>query len=100
MAARASAQGAIAASTAEDSYKRANASMARLDGYIAALQNSADLKTSMDINTRVTIELVQQLNETLRTQAAIASMAGTYFMIMGGEAGEGDSLSGLVNFNR
>ncbi len=100
MVARASAQGAIAASMAEDSYKRANASMARLDGYIAALQGSADLKTSMDINTRVTIELAQQLNEILRTQAAIASMAGTYFMIVGGEAGRGDSLSGLENFNR
>lgn len=100
MAAHAAAQGAIVASTGEDSYKRANASMARLDGYITALQASPDLKTSMDINTRVTIELVQQLNETLRTQAAIASMAGTYFMIMGGEAGEGDNLSGLANFNR
>lgn len=100
MAAHAAAQGAIAASTGEDSYKRANASMARLDGYITALQGSPDLKTSMDINTRVTIELVQQLNETLRTQAAIASMVGTYFMIMGRASAGAYGLSGLQNFNR
>jgi hypothetical protein len=100
MTARAAAQGAIAASTAEDSYKRADVSMTRLENYIGALQNSADLKTSMDINARVSIELAQQLNESLRTQAAIASMAGTYFMIIGAESGKDDFLSGLTKFNR
>jgi hypothetical protein len=100
MIANASAQGAVAASMADTSYKRANASMARLDGYIAALESSADLKTSVDINTRVMIEVAQQLNESLRTQAALASTAGAYFMIMGGETGRDDDLAGMQNFNR
>ena len=100
MVARISSQGAIAASTAEDSYKRANASMVRLDGYVAALEESADLKTSVDINTRVMVEVAQQLNETLRTQAAVTSVASSYFMLMGGEAGKGDSFMDLKDFNR
>lgn len=86
--AHATAQAAITASTAESSYKRANASMARLDGYIAALGSSADLKTSVDINTRVMIEVAQQLNEQLRTQAALASTAGAYLMMLGGDMAE------------
>ena len=98
--AHAAASGAIAASTGEDSYKRANASMNRLNDYLLALAASPDLKTSMDINTRVMIEAVQQMNEMLRTQAAIVSVAGTYFMVLGGEAGNDDSLLGLDIFNR
>jgi hypothetical protein len=53
----------------------------------------------MDINTRVMIEAVQQMNEMLRTQAAIASITGTYFMVLGGEIGQDDTLN-LYNFNR
>lgn len=98
--ANAAAQGAIASATAETSYKRANDSMGRIGSYISAVEKSPDLKTSVDINTRVMIELTQQINESLRTQSAIASMAGTYFMIIGGEQGEDDVLSGLLNFNR
>ncbi|MEI8703344.1 MAG: hypothetical protein EOQ39_35120 [Mesorhizobium sp.] len=95
-----SAQGAVAASTAEESYKRANASMGRINGYIAALENSNDLKSSVDINTRVMIEIVQQLNETLRTQAAIASLAGSYFMALGADSAEPDAIRDLLDFNR
>ncbi|TIL22206.1 MAG: hypothetical protein E5Y88_29075 [Mesorhizobium sp.] len=95
-----SAQGAVTASTAEDSYKRANASMGRINGYITALESSNDLKTSVDINTRVMIEIAQQLNETLRTQAAIASLAGSYFMALGAESAEPESIRGLEDFNR
>ncbi|MER9255920.1 hypothetical protein NKI59_29945 [Mesorhizobium sp. M0598] len=95
-----SAQGAVTASTAEDSYKRANASMGRINGYITALESSNDLKTSVDINTRVMIETAQQLNETLRTQAAIASLAGSYFMALGAESAEPESIRGLEDFNR
>ncbi|THK34117.1 hypothetical protein EHS39_31955 [Ensifer sp. MPMI2T] len=99
--AHATAQGAVTASTAEDSYKRANASMGRINGYIAALETSNDLKTSVDINTRVMIEVAQQLNETLRTEAAIASAAGSYLMTLGAEAAEPDSISDLLrNFDR
>ncbi|WP_217577441.1 type IV secretion system protein [Mesorhizobium sp. GbtcB19] len=100
MGARAAAKGAIATAMAEISYKRANASMARLDSYITALGSSADLKTSVDINTRVMVEVAQQLNESLRTQAELTSIAGTYFMIVGGEAAKDDDLSALIKFNR
>uniref|UniRef100_A0A973X0J7 Uncharacterized protein n=2 Tax=Bradyrhizobium quebecense TaxID=2748629 RepID=A0A973X0J7_9BRAD len=92
-----SAQAAVTAYTAEDSYKRANASMGRINGYITALENSAELKTSVDINTRVMIEVAQQLNETLRTQSAIASMAGSYFMVLGSDSAEPDSVRVLPN---
>ncbi|WP_292445184.1 type IV secretion system protein [Mesorhizobium sp.] len=98
--AHAAAQGAITAATAEDAYKRSNASMTRLDTYIAALQSSPDLKTSIDINTRVLVEVAQQMNESLRTQAALAQMGGTYFMVMGAEASQLDTFSGMQNFNR
>ncbi|WP_188129075.1 type IV secretion system protein [Rhizobium sp. NFACC06-2] len=99
-AAHASAQGAIAASTAEQSFKRANDSMSRINGYLQALDNSSDIKTSIDLNTRVMLEMTQQMNESLRTQAAIASVAGTYFMVLGGEIGGDDAWSNLINFNR
>lgn len=98
--AHASAQGAIASAAAETGYKRANDSMGRIGSYLEAVEKSPDLKTSVDINTRVMIELTQQVNESLRTQSAIASMAGTYFMIVGGEQGQDEPLSGLLNYNR
>jgi hypothetical protein len=99
--AHATAKGAIVSSTGEAGYKSANASMERLGSYIGAVRSSPDLKTSVDLNTRIMIELTQQVNESLRTQSAIASMAGTYFMLVGAEQGRDDSfLSGLKNFNR
>ncbi|NEJ25850.1 hypothetical protein GR247_38145 [Rhizobium leguminosarum] len=99
--AHSSAQGAVVASTAENAYKRADNSMSRISDYITALENSNDVKASIDLNTRVTIELVQQLNEILRTQAAIASVAGSHLMALGADAAETDSLSDLIkNFNR
>ncbi|PSS60636.1 hypothetical protein C6558_32175 [Ensifer sp. NM-2] len=99
-AARASAHGAIAASTAEEAYKRANDSMKRIGDYLNSLENSADLKTSVDLNTRVMIEMTQQLNESLRTQAAMTAVASSYFMILGGEIGRDDGWSNFVNFDR
>lgn len=92
-----SAQAAVTAHTAEASYKRADASMERINGYITALETSTELKTSVDINTRVMIEVAQQLNETLRTQAAIASVAGSYFMVLGSDSAEPDSMRDLSN---
>ncbi|MEI2387443.1 type IV secretion system protein [Breoghania sp. JC706] len=74
------ANGAVAAATAEHAYKRANDSMERLDTYITELAASADLKTSLDINTRVNIEVAQQLNELIRNQAAQTTLAGMHFM--------------------
>lgn len=98
--ANASAHGAISSSVAEAGYKRANSSMDRLSSYISAVENSADLKTSIDINTRVMIELTQQVNESLRTQSAIASMVGMYFMVLGGEVGKQSPFKGLEEYNR
>ncbi len=94
-----SAQGAVTASIAEDSYKRANASMGRINGYIAALETSNDLKTSVDINTRVMTEVAQQLNETLRTQAAIASAVGSYLMVFGADGAQRDGVSDPIDLN-
>lgn len=99
--AHAAAQGAIVAATAEDSYKRANASAARLDSYLTALKSSSSLKTSIDLNTRVMIEIAQALDESLRTQSAIASGVGTYLMVTYGAVGQNDAfIKSLMNFNR
>jgi hypothetical protein len=94
------AHGAVAASTAESSYKRSNESMSRIDGYITALSASPDLKTSMDINTRVNIELTQQLNELLRSQAALTTLAGFYFMSAAGVQADADEILNFDDFNR
>ncbi|WP_244557242.1 type IV secretion system protein [Agrobacterium tumefaciens] len=100
MLAQLAARGAVAGSGAEEAYKRANSSNDRLNEYITALQASADLKTSVDINTRVLIELTQQTNESVRTQSAITSLVGTYFMVLASEASEKDWIDSLKNFNR
>ncbi|MBX4967725.1 type IV secretion system protein [Rhizobium binae] len=100
MLAQLAAKGAIAGSVAESSYKRANASMNRLDDYIAALQASQDLKTSIDINTRSVIELTQQINESLRTQSAVTSIVSSYLMMLASEASTDDWIEGLKHFNR
>ncbi len=94
------AHGAVAASTAESSYKRSNESMGRIDGYITALSTSADLKTSLDINTRVNIEVSQQINELIRSQAALTTLAGFYFMSAAGVQAESEKVLNLDNFNR
>lgn len=98
--ANASAMGAISSSVAEVAYKRAGKSMDRLPSYIEAIETSPDLKTSVDINTRVMVELTQQVNESLRTQSATTSLVGMYFMILGGEVGKQSSLKGLEEYNR
>lgn len=76
--------GAIGAAVAEHGYKRANESMGRIDGYITALGASPDIKTSIDLNTRVNIEVAQQLNEMLRSQATLTTMASMYYVITAG----------------
>lgn len=100
MVAQLAAKGAVASSVSENSYKRANASMDRLGDYVTALEASMDLKTSIDINTRAMIELTQQTNESLRTQAAISSMIGTYLMVLSSEASAKDWTDNLKDFNR
>lgn len=100
MLAQLAGKSAVAAASAEAGYKRANASNERLNTYLIALEASPDLKTSVDINTRVMIELTQQSNESLRTQAAITSIASAYFMMLASEASEPSWVDGLKNFNR
>jgi hypothetical protein len=76
-----------ATSVAETSYASTNTSMTRLGSYIEALGASADLKTSVDLNTRVLIELTQQTNEAIRTNAATSTVISAYLMAMlGGES--------------
>jgi hypothetical protein len=73
--------GAVGAASAERIYKRANESMDRIDDYITTLGASNDLKTSIDLNTRVNIEIAQQLNEMLRGQATLTSMVSMYYVV-------------------
>ncbi|WP_322885975.1 type IV secretion system protein [Sinorhizobium medicae] len=94
------AKGAIAGSVAESSYKRANESMERVNDYIAAVQASKDLKTSIDINTRAVIELTQQTNESLRTQSAVTSIVSSYFMMIASQESTEDWIDDLKDFNR
>ena len=72
--------GAVGAAMGERLFARANDSMGRIDGYIQALSSSPDLKTSIDLNTRVNLEVAQQINEMLRGQAAITNLIGMYYV--------------------
>lgn len=69
--------GLAAVATAEDTYARANASMGRVNQLIGQIDSNADLKASVDYNTRMLGEIAVLLNETLRVQAATANAAGT-----------------------
>ncbi len=69
--------GLTAVATAEDTYGRANASMGRVNQLIEGIDANADLKASVDYNTRMMAELAVLLNESLRLQAASANAAGT-----------------------
>ncbi len=80
------ATGLAAGAFAETGFTHANTSMARLDTYIKAIEDSPDLKTSVDLNTRVLVEIAQQNNENLRAMSALTSLAGTFFMANGYEA--------------
>ncbi len=69
--------GLAAVATAEDTYARANASMGRVNHLIGNIDSNADLKASVDYNTRMLGEIAVLLNETLRVQAATANATGT-----------------------
>lgn len=69
--------GLAAIATAEDTYARANASMERVNTLIARIDDNADLKASVDYNTRMLAEVAVLLNESLRVQAASANATGT-----------------------
>lgn len=69
--------GLTAAATGKDSYERSNQAMERVTNLIGQIDNTADLKSSVDLNTRMLAEVAQMLNENLRVQAAIANANGT-----------------------
>jgi hypothetical protein len=68
--------GLLATGVAERSYTRGNESMLRLQAYLDALQNSETIKKSLDINTRVLIEIAQTNNELLKTISIFNVMQG------------------------
>lgn len=68
--------GVAAIATAEDTYVRSNDAMDRINTMITGIDANADLKASIDYNTRVMAELAVLLNENLRVQAAAANVAG------------------------
>lgn len=69
--------GLAAVATAEDSYGRANASMGRVNQLIGDIDTNADLKASVDYNTRMLGELAVMLNEMIRVQSAATNATGT-----------------------
>ncbi|WP_299844518.1 type IV secretion system protein [uncultured Jannaschia sp.] len=69
--------GLAAVATAEDTYARANTSMGRVNQLIGQIDANADLKASVDYNTRMLGEIAVLLNESLRLQAAQANATGT-----------------------
>ena len=69
--------GMATVATAEDTYQRANASMERINTLIDGIDDNADLKASLDYNTRMMAEVAVLLNENLRLQAAMAATVGT-----------------------
>ncbi|WP_299841556.1 type IV secretion system protein [uncultured Jannaschia sp.] len=68
--------GLAAVATAEDTYARANTSMGRVNQLIGQIDANADLKASVDYNTRMLGEIAVLLNESLRLQAAQANATG------------------------
>jgi hypothetical protein len=84
----------------EASYASANASMLRLNGYIAALGTSPDLKTSIDLNTRVMIELTQQTNEAVRTNSATTMLIAAYMTGSLGTPNKDELMKFFRNANR
>ena len=69
--------GLAAVATAEDTYARANTSMGRVNQLIGQIDSNADLKASVDYNTRMLGEIAVLLNESLRLQAAATNATGT-----------------------
>jgi len=68
--------GLAAVATAEDSYQRANAAVGRINTLVDQIDSTADLKASVDFNTRVNAEVAVLLLEILRVQSAQTNAAG------------------------
>ena len=68
--------GLAAVATAEDSYQRANAAVSRINSLVDQIDSTADLKASVDFNTRVNAEVAVLLLELLRVQSAQTNATG------------------------
>lgn len=68
--------GLTAAATGEDGYTRSNEGMQRVNELIGRIDTTPDLKSSIDLNTRMNAEVAQQMNEVLRLLAVTASAQG------------------------
>ena len=69
--------GMVAMATAEDTYTRSNAAMGRVNTLIDRIDSNADMKASVDFNSRMLAEVAVLLNENRRVQAAIANTMGS-----------------------
>lgn len=68
--------GLAAVATADDSYKRAGAAVARINTLVDRIDTTPDLKASIDFNTRVTAEVAVLLLELVRVQSAATNTVG------------------------
>lgn len=68
--------GLAAVATADDSYKRANAAVGRINTLVDEIDSTTDLKASVDFNTRVNAEIAILLMELLRVQSAQTNATG------------------------
>jgi len=68
--------GLAAVATADDSYKRAGAAVARINTLVDRIDATPDLKASIDFNTRVTAEVAVLLLELVRVQSAATNTVG------------------------
>lgn len=68
--------GLAAVATAEDSYTRANQAVTRINSLVDQIDSTADLKASVDYNTRVNAEVAVLLMELLRIQSAQTNATG------------------------
>jgi Type IV secretion system proteins len=73
--------GMLAAGLADRTYSRADDGMDRVQGYLNALKESESIKTSLDINTRVLIDLLQVTNEQVKLSSAFLAAQSQELMI-------------------
>lgn len=68
--------GLAAVATADDSYKRANDAVGRVNALVDQIDSTADLKASVDFNTRVNAEVAVLILELIRVQSASTNATG------------------------
>ncbi|MGB7336999.1 MAG: type IV secretion system protein [Salaquimonas sp.] len=68
--------GLAAVATADDSYKRANSAVTRINSLVDQIDSAPDLKASVDFNTRVNAEVAVLVMELIRVQSAATNATG------------------------